>query len=168
MVSTQEAWLFFSYLFYTLVLHIHELYPLSLTLNLNSPWNQSLTPAPSPMSDDGKRLCWEVQCLDRHWLQMLWRYQETAADSETEDIKNKEYKFYLLLVFVLIIFVFAVWFLTANIHLDLWKSSSWSFLTWFLFVLYFLRCFQPTQTFLGVGIINVQTFTASTLIPIPN
>ncbi len=50
---------------------------------------------------------------------MLWRYQEPAADSETEDIKNKEYKFYLLLVLILIIFVFAVWFLTANIHLDL-------------------------------------------------
>mgnify|MGYP006975529178 CR=1 FL=1 len=114
------------------------------------------------------RFCWEVQCLDRHWSQMLWRYQETAANSETEDIKNKEYKFYLLLVFVLIIFVFAVWFLTANIHLDLWKSSSWSSLAWSFFVLSCLRYFQQTLTFQGVGIINVRTFTASILIPIPS
>ena len=47
---------------------------------------------------------------------MLWRYQDTDTE---EDIKNKDYKFYLLLVFFLILFVLIVWFITANIYIEL-------------------------------------------------
>ena len=45
---------------------------------------------------------------------MLWRYEH----QETEEIKNKDYKYYLLVVFFLILFVLVTWFITANINLD--------------------------------------------------
>lgn len=48
---------------------------------------------------------------------MLWRYED--CDTE-EDIKNKDYKHYLLVVFFLIVFVLVVWLVTSNINIDAW------------------------------------------------
>ena len=48
---------------------------------------------------------------------MLWRYEDCATE---EDIKNKDYKYYLLVVFFLVIFVLLTWFITSNINIDAW------------------------------------------------
>ena len=50
-------------------------------------------------------------------MSMLWRYQEADAEENLKD--TRDYKFYLLLTLILVVFVVIVWLLTVNIQIDL-------------------------------------------------
>ena len=50
-------------------------------------------------------------------MSMLWRYQEADTEENLKD--TRDYKFYLLLTLILVVFVVIVWLLTVNIQIDL-------------------------------------------------
>ena len=70
---------------------------------------------------------------------MLWRYEH----QETEEIKNKDYKYYLLVVFFLILFVLVTWFITANINLD--------YLIWIMIILHCIIFFTTINSVFSVA-----------------